>query len=103
MSSDFQPVLYVAFLLWGLAVAYKAWSALSKKETYTFSFWDGGLLRDGRRLTPLGAKIRLGAGLAISGWCAVLLAGVRVGRAGSLIAVGLIVLSVISDFVNAED
>jgi len=102
MSPEVLHVLFIVFSIWGVAVAFKAWNALSKHEAYTFSFWDGGLSRSGRRLTPTGAKVKLAAGLVITTWCVISLAGIYVGQPGYFIFLGLIVASVISDFANSE-
>lgn len=102
MSPEVARVLFVVFSIWGVAVAFKAWNALSKHEAYTFSFWDGGLARSGRRLTPTGAKVKLVAGLVMTAWCVVSLTGLYIGQLGYLIFLGLIVVSIISDFANTE-
>ena len=102
MSPEMLQVIMVVFTVWGLAVAFKAYTALSKHEAYTFSFWDGGLARSGRRLNPMGTKIKLAAGLLITGWCVITLARIYVGQTGYFIFLGLVALSIISDFANSE-
>jgi len=102
MSPEVLHVVLIVFSVWGVAVAFKAWRALSGDEPYTFSFWDGGLARSGRRLTPTGAKVKLAAGLAISAFCVITLAGVLIGQVTYYVFLGLMILSIISDFANSE-
>src|SRR5258706_13279196 len=58
MSPEMIRVLLGVFGVWGVAVAIKAMTALNKREPYTFSMWDGGMLRAGKRLNRVGTQIK---------------------------------------------
>ncbi len=52
MSPEVISVMMAVFAVWGVAVAFKAIQALTRREPYVFSIWDGGMLRAGRALEP---------------------------------------------------
>ncbi|MBS1120250.1 MAG: hypothetical protein H6Q90_2478 [Deltaproteobacteria bacterium] len=102
MSPEILQVLLVAFTVWGGLVAYKAVGALRRREPYTFSMWDGGMLRAGKHLNRTGTIVKVvTAGLVVA-WCALALAGVYMHGTTYYVFVGLIIASVISDMINSD-
>jgi hypothetical protein len=102
MSPETFRVFCGVFALWGLAVALKAFAAIRADKPYTFSMWDGGMLRAGKRLSPLGTKVKAGNAVLITIGC-ILVAG----RLGSLSMVygfiGILVVSVVCDLIFTAD
>ncbi len=102
MSPEMIRVLLGVFGVWGVAVAIKAMTALNKREPYTFSMWDGGMLRAGKRLNRLGTQIKLFVGIAIAGACVVVAGGIYYSQPMWLAVLGIAVVGLISDFANSE-
>jgi energy-converting hydrogenase Eha subunit H len=102
MSPEMIRVLLGAFSIWGIAVAFKAMTALNKREPYTFSMWDGGMMRAGRRLNRLGTQIKLFVGIALAAACIVVAAGIYYSQTMWLAVLGIAVVGLISDFANSE-
>ncbi len=73
MNASTLPLFLGLFAVWGVLVALKAINAVRSGQAYTFSMWDGGLLRAGKRLTPLGAKLKAISGGTIGLGCIVML------------------------------
>lgn len=88
---------------WGLAVAAKALRALSTGEPYVFGLWDGGMLRRGKALTPVGARIKLGVGLVLPAISALLFARVLAYVAGVVVLLAVVVVSIGSDIAYGYD
>lgn len=93
----------VLAVVWGLAVAGKALRALSTGEPYVFSYWDGGVLRRGKALTIVGARIKLGVGLVLPAITALLFARVLPYVAGVVVLLAVVVVSIGSDIAYGYD
>ena len=96
------PAFVVAFSVWGLLIALKGIKVLRANESYTFSMWDGGMLRAGKRLNRMGTSIKIvvGAAMAIGGLLSI--AHAVPWRTGMYALVFACVLSLASDFVCVE-
>lgn len=92
----------VLFTVWGIAVAFKAINCLRSNETYVFGMWDGGMLRQGKRLNKMGMQIKAVVGVLMAGACIGLFTGLMpiMTAVYTLAFVG--VLSLVSDLVTAE-
>lgn len=88
---------------WGLAVAGKALRALGTGEPYVFGYWDGGVLRRGKALTTVGARIKLGVGLVLPAITALLVARVLPYVAGVVVLLAVLVVSIGSDIAYGYD
>jgi hypothetical protein len=102
MSPETFRVLCGLFALWGLAVAVKAATAVRGGTPYVFSFWDGGMIRAGKSLSPLGARVKVVIGVAIAIGCVLVTA--RVGLPATYYGLlAVLIASVVSDFALAAD
>jgi hypothetical protein len=102
MSPEMFRVLVVAIAVWGTLVATKAVRALRSNEPYTFSMWDGGLLRAGKRLTRLGAQIKVAVGVLMAAGAIAQLTGLVPVTTGAYAVMFVALISLISDFVAVE-
>jgi len=102
MSPEMLQIFAFAFTVWGILVAIKAANALKKNEDYVFGMWDGGMLRAGKRLTRLGAQIKLAVGVLMAVGCALLLSHAVPLPTASYGIMFIAILSLISDFVTAQ-
>jgi hypothetical protein len=102
MSPETYRVLCAVFALWGVAVAIKAVKAIRTGEPYVFSLWDGGMIRAGKSLKPIGAKVKavVGVGIAIG---SALFAARIASRTEYYALIALLVVSVIADFALSAD
>ena len=96
MSPETYRVLCGVFAVWGIAVAWKAFTAVRNGTPYVFSVWDGGMLRAGKSLTPTGARVKAVIGVAVAIGC--LLVAARVALPATYYAVVVVLIaSVVSD------
>jgi hypothetical protein len=102
MTPEMVRVLLGVFSVWGLAVGIKALLALNKREPYTFSMWDGGMLRAGRRLNRLGTQVKLFVGFALAAACIVVVSGAYYSRGMWIGVLAIAAAGLISDMVNSE-
>ena len=102
MTPETARILVLAFSVWGILVAIKAANVLRTRGTYTFSMWDGGMLRAGKRLNRMGAWIKLVVGAAMAIGCLLSFTEVIPYRTGSYALIFVAILSLCSDFVTAE-
>lgn len=102
MSPEMLQIFAFAFTVWGILVAIKAANALKKNEDYVFGMWDGGMLRAGKRLTRLGAQIKLAVGVLMAVGCVLLLSHAVPLTTASYGIMFIAILSLISDFVTAQ-
>ena len=95
-------VMAVAFVVWGAAVAIKAFNALRTGGDYVFSIWDGGMMRAGKRLNKMGKQIKVVVGIAMSLGCVALLTHTVPVQTATYAIMFFAVLSIVSDFVTAD-
>jgi hypothetical protein len=88
--------------VWGALIAIKAIRALRSGEPYTFSMWDGGLIRAGKRLTKFGAQIKVVVGILMSAGAIAQLSGLVPVTTRAYVVMFVALLSVVSDFVVVE-
>jgi hypothetical protein len=102
MTPDTFPIFVAIFSVWGLLVALKGATALRGSDGYTFSIWDGGMLRAGKRLNRMGTiiKVVVGAVMALGGLLSI--AHAVSWRDGMYALIFVCVLSLASDFVCVE-
>jgi hypothetical protein len=102
MSLESARILVVVLSVWGILVAIKAANVLRTGNSYTFSMWDGGMLRAGKRLTRMGAQIKLVVGAAMAVGCLLAATDVIPWRTGGYVLIFVAVLSLCADFVTVE-
>jgi len=90
-------------IVWGGAVAFKGLLAVRTGEPYVFSVWDGGILRVGKHLSPLGARIKIGVGVSMALAALLLVTGIVPFMVGGGVVIAAALVSVGSDFVHASD
>ncbi len=66
MTGPASAAVLVVGLAWILAVGGKAVWALAKGQRYRFGLWDGGMLRQGMKLSREGVKIKIAACLLMA-------------------------------------
>lgn len=103
MTPEMFQVFAVVFSVWGAAVAIKAIGALRSGEPYTFGMWDGGMLRAGKRLNKLGMQIKVVVGAAMCLGLVAILAGLVPMETGCYVVMFAGIVSVVSDFVTADN
>ena len=99
MTPEMLQVFFAVFAVWGILVALKAAKAVRGTEPYTFSMWDGGMMRVGKSLTRSGAWFKLVAGACIGAGCVASLGHVFPPNTGGYVVAFFAVLSVSADFV----
>jgi hypothetical protein len=102
MSPEMLPVIAVLFTAWGVAVALKAINCLRTNDTYVFGLWDGGMLRQGKRLNKMGMQIKAVVGVAMAAGCIGLFTGLLPVNTAVYALAFVGVLSIVSDFVTGE-
>ena len=102
MTPETLQLVALVFTAWGIAVAAKAVNALRTGKPYTFSMWDGGMLRAGKTLNRLGMQIKVVVGVLMAAGCIALLthAFPLQTTAYAMMFVGL--LSIVSDMVTGS-
>ena len=71
MAGSFYRVVFVVFVVWGVACATKAVLAIRADRGHTFGMWDGGMLRVGKTLTPLGTRLKIATGSLMALTCVI--------------------------------
>lgn len=102
MSPEMLQVMAVVFVVWGAAVAIKAFNALKTGGTYVFGMWDGGMLRAGKRLNKLGMQIKIVVGVLMSLGCVALLTKALPVQTAAYSITFVALVSIVSDFVTAD-
>src|SRR5512135_3368697 len=100
MTPETFRILVIVMSVWGILIAIKAANVLRSDGTYTFSMWDGGMLRAGKQLTKLGAQIKLAVGALMALGCILVFSQTVPVREGSYALIFVAILSLISDFVT---
>ncbi len=102
MTPEMLQLMAVLFTVWGAAVAIKAINCLRTNETYVFSLWDGGMIRQGKRLNRMGMQIKAVVGIGMAAGCFALFTGLLPRTTAAYTVMFIAVLSIVSDFVTAE-
>ena len=102
MSPELLRILFVAFGVWAIAVAVKAAIAVSSKRAFTFSMWDGGMIRAGKSLTRTGAIVKTVTASALALSALALAGGVLPLPGSSYLVIGIAIASITFDFALAE-
>jgi hypothetical protein len=102
MTPETLQLLAIVFTVWGIAVAAKAINALRTGIPYTFSLWDGGLLRAGKTLNRLGMQIKVVVGVLMALGCIVLLTHALPLATTAYTMMFVAVLSLVSDMVTGS-
>jgi hypothetical protein len=71
-----QLVFFPLIALWTAAALVKSIRCVVNSERYTYSMWDGGMLRAGRSVTPVGAGVKIGTTFALGTTCIVSMTGI---------------------------
>jgi hypothetical protein len=103
MSVELGRVFFGAFFVWSILVARKAASALWGNKPYTFSRWDGGMLREGVTLSKLGAELKLVAAIVMAMSCGLGAIEPALARQLAYVAIPVSVVTVVLDFVLTAD
>jgi len=103
MGPEGYSIMMFVFSVWGIAVAIKAFNALRTDSAYVFGMWDGGMLRAGKRLNKLGKQIKIVVGLMMAGGCIAAATSTLPRTSVFYFTVFAAILSVVSDFVTAEN
>ena len=103
MSPEMFKVFCVVFTVWGILVAIKAINSLRTREPYVFSLWDGGMIRQGKRLNRMGTQIKVVVGAGMAAGLIAQFTGAVDLRTGAYIIMFIALLSIVSDFVTAEN
>jgi hypothetical protein len=102
MSPEVVRILFTLFVVWAIAVVIKAVIAVASKRTYTFSMWDGGMIRAGKSLTRTGAIVKIVTASALT----LSVIGVIVGAfplpGASYLVIGVAIASITCDFALSE-
>jgi hypothetical protein len=102
MSPEMLQLFAVLFTAWGVAVAIKAINCLRTNQTYVFGLWDGGMIRQGKRLNRMGMQIKAVVGIAMAAGCVALFTGLVPINTAVYVLAFVGVLSIVSDFVTGE-
>jgi hypothetical protein len=102
MSPEMMQVFAVVFTAWGVAVAIKAINCLRTNEAYVFGLWDGGMIRQGKRLNRMGTQIKVVVGAAMAAGCAAMFTGMLPINTAVYVVGFVAVLSLVSDFATVE-
>ncbi len=102
MTPEMLEVMAVLFTVWGAAVAIKAINCLRSNEPYVFSLWDGGMIRQGKRLNRMGMQIKAVVGVGMALGCIALFTGLVPRTTAAYTVTFVAILSIVSDFVTAE-
>ncbi len=100
MTPEMFRILVIVLSVWGVLIAIKAAKVLRTGETYTFSMWDGGMLRAGKQLTKMGTQIKLAVGVLMALGCVLIFTKAVDIRSGSYGLIFIAIVSLISDFVT---
>ena len=100
MSFETYRALMVIFGVWAALVTIKTFKALNSPDGYTFSMWDGGMLRAGKRLTPMGVKIKSVTAPLMCVSALVLAGGIIAPQQALYAVIGIAAVGVLSDFIN---
>ena len=102
MTPETLQLVAVVFTVWGIAVAAKAINALRTGNPYTFSMWDGGMLRAGKKLNRLGMQIKVVVGVLMAAGCIALLTHALPLQTTAYAMMFVALLSVVSDMVTGS-
>ncbi|HEV7555925.1 MAG TPA: hypothetical protein VGO00_10740 [Kofleriaceae bacterium] len=102
MSPELLRILFVAFGVWAIAVVFKAVIAVSSKQTYTFSMWDGGMIRAGKSLSRTGAIVKIVTASALALSALALIGGVLPLPGASYVVIAIAIASITCDFALGE-
>jgi hypothetical protein len=93
-------MLFWVFAAWIALVMVKAIRALGPDKIYTFSMWDGGMIRAGKSLTRLGTKVKVVTASLLCASSVAFASGVLLPTMWPLV-IGAAVASVVCDFAFA--
>jgi hypothetical protein len=95
-----MSIIFAVFSVWGAAVVVKAANALREGRAYTFSMWDGGMLRAGKTLSRTGTQIKIVTGALLSLGCVGQMTGLLRYPMGAYVVMAAAVASILSDLMT---
>jgi hypothetical protein len=99
MSDDAFRCALLLCLVWTISRTIKAAVFLRRREPYTISQWEGGLLLKGRTLTQLGTQVRVVAGTLVAVSLALIMSRHVPIRPIACVMMAVLGVAVISDLV----